>query len=128
MAPMEPQNGSNAGKDVVYKQVLTDPGMFLSSMAERGAMQSFHRRGMKQDAQDRRHGDIGQMTTPPLDRSPAMQAHWEELMAGKTLACPCCDGLDGRKIGPPADDAQRLAAARAISRAMLRMALASLRG
>jgi cytochrome c-L len=38
------------GKDVVYKQVLTDPGMFSVIYAgASGAMQSFHRRGMKQD-------------------------------------------------------------------------------
>jgi cytochrome c-L len=39
-----------AGKDVVYKQVLTDPGMFsIIYGGASGAMQSFHRRGMKQD-------------------------------------------------------------------------------
>jgi cytochrome c-L len=38
------------GKDVVYKQVLTDPGMFsIIYGGATGAMQSFHRRGMKQD-------------------------------------------------------------------------------
>ena len=38
------------GKDVVYKQVLTDPGMFsIIYSGASGAMQSFHRRGMKQD-------------------------------------------------------------------------------
>ena len=38
------------GKDVVYKQVLTDPGMFsIIYGGANGAMQSFHRRGMKQD-------------------------------------------------------------------------------
>ena len=38
------------GKDVVYKQVLTDPGMFsIIYVGASGAMQSFHRRGMKQD-------------------------------------------------------------------------------
>ena len=38
------------GKDVVYKQVLTDPGMFAVIYGgASGAMQSFHRRGMKQD-------------------------------------------------------------------------------
>jgi cytochrome c-L len=38
------------GKDVVYKQVLTDPGMFsVIYGGASGAMQSFHRRGMKQD-------------------------------------------------------------------------------
>jgi len=38
------------GKDVVYKQVLTDPGMFsIICGGASGAMQSFHRRGMKQD-------------------------------------------------------------------------------
>jgi cytochrome c-L len=38
------------GKDVVYKQVLTDPGMFsIMDDGASGAMQSFHRRGMKQD-------------------------------------------------------------------------------
>jgi cytochrome c-L len=38
------------GKDVVYKQVLTDPGMFsIIYGGASGAMQSFHRRGMKQD-------------------------------------------------------------------------------
>jgi cytochrome c-L len=38
------------GKHVVYKQVLTDPGMFsIIYGGASGAMQSFHRRGMKQD-------------------------------------------------------------------------------
>ena len=38
------------GKDVIYKQVLTDPGMFsIIYGGASGAMQSFHRRGMKQD-------------------------------------------------------------------------------
>ena len=38
------------GKDVIYKQVLTDPGMFsLIYGGASGAMQSFSRRGMKQD-------------------------------------------------------------------------------
>lgn len=38
------------GKDVVYKQVLTDAGMFsIIYRGASGAMQSFHRRGMKQD-------------------------------------------------------------------------------
>jgi cytochrome c-L len=38
------------GKDIVYKQVLTDPGMFsIIYGGASGAMQSFHRRGMKQD-------------------------------------------------------------------------------
>ena len=38
------------GKDVVYKQVLTDPGMFsIIYGGASGAMQSFHRRGLKQD-------------------------------------------------------------------------------
>ena len=38
------------GKDVVYKQVLTDPRMFaIIYGGASGAMQSFHRRGMKQD-------------------------------------------------------------------------------
>ena len=38
------------GKDVVYKQVLTDAGMFsIIYGGASGAMQSFHRRGMKQD-------------------------------------------------------------------------------
>jgi cytochrome c-L len=38
------------GKDVVYKQVLTDPGMFsIIYGGASGAMQSFRRRGMKQD-------------------------------------------------------------------------------
>jgi cytochrome c-L len=38
------------GKDVVYKQVLTDPGMLaIIYGGASGAMQSFHRRGMKQD-------------------------------------------------------------------------------
>jgi cytochrome c-L len=38
------------GKDVVYKQVLTEPGMFAIIWGgASGAMQSFHRRGMKQD-------------------------------------------------------------------------------
>jgi cytochrome c-L len=38
------------GKDVVYKQALTDPGMFsIIYGGASGAMQSFHRRGMKQD-------------------------------------------------------------------------------
>ncbi|PWT87116.1 MAG: hypothetical protein C5B58_00220 [Acidobacteria bacterium] len=36
--------------DVVYKQVLTDPGMFsIIYHGASSAMQSFHRRGMKQD-------------------------------------------------------------------------------
>ena len=35
------------GKDVVYKQVLTDPEMFaIIYCGASGAMQSFHRRGM----------------------------------------------------------------------------------
>ncbi len=38
------------GKEVVYKQVLTDPGMFsVIYGGASGAMQSFSRRGMKQD-------------------------------------------------------------------------------
>jgi cytochrome c-L len=38
------------GNDVVYKQVLTDPGMFsIIYGGASGAMQSFHRRGMKLD-------------------------------------------------------------------------------
>jgi cytochrome c-L len=38
------------GKDVVYPQVLTDPGMFsVIYGGASGAMQSFHRRGMTQD-------------------------------------------------------------------------------
>jgi len=41
---------SLVGKDVVYKQVLTDAGMFsIIHGGASGAMQSFHRRGMKQD-------------------------------------------------------------------------------
>jgi cytochrome c-L len=38
------------GKDLVYKQALSDPGMFsIIYGGASGAMQSFHRRGMKQD-------------------------------------------------------------------------------
>ena len=38
------------GKDVIYKQILTDPGMFsVIYGGASGAMQSFSRRGMKQD-------------------------------------------------------------------------------
>jgi cytochrome c-L len=38
------------GKDVVYKQMLTDPGKFsIIYGGASGAKQSFHRRGMKQD-------------------------------------------------------------------------------
>ncbi len=38
------------GKDVVYQQALTDPGMFsIIYGGASGAMQSFFRRGMKQD-------------------------------------------------------------------------------
>jgi cytochrome c-L len=38
------------GQDVVYKQALTDPGMFSIIYAgATGAMQSFRRRGMTQD-------------------------------------------------------------------------------
>jgi cytochrome c-L len=38
------------GPNVVYKQALTDPGMFSIIYAgAAGAMQSFHRRGMSQD-------------------------------------------------------------------------------
>ncbi len=38
------------GKDVVYPQVLTDPGMFsIIYGGASGAMQSFFRRGMQQD-------------------------------------------------------------------------------
>ena len=38
------------GKDVVYKQALTDPGMFsIIYGGARGAMQPFSKRGMKQD-------------------------------------------------------------------------------
>jgi cytochrome c-L len=47
MAPMEP---AKCGKNVVYKQVLTDPGMFsIIYGGASGAMQSFHLRGMKQN-------------------------------------------------------------------------------
>jgi cytochrome c-L len=47
MAPMEP---AKCGKNVIYKQVLTDPGMFsIIYGGASGAMQSFHLRGMKQD-------------------------------------------------------------------------------
>src|SRR5262249_43803830 len=51
MARMEPAMGPTlVGKDVVYKQVLTDPGMFsIIYGGTSGAMQSLHRRGMKQD-------------------------------------------------------------------------------
>jgi cytochrome c-L len=39
-----------AGKDIVYKQMLTDPGKFsIIYGGASGAKQSFHRRGMKQD-------------------------------------------------------------------------------
>jgi cytochrome c-L len=39
-----------AGKDVIYKQVLTDPGMFSIIYGRAsGAMQFFYRRGMKRD-------------------------------------------------------------------------------
>jgi cytochrome c-L len=38
------------GKDLVYRQALTDPGMFsIIYGGASGAMQSFFRRGMKQD-------------------------------------------------------------------------------
>ena len=38
------------GKAVIYKQVLTDPGMFsMIYGGASGAMQSFRRRSMKQD-------------------------------------------------------------------------------
>lgn len=38
------------GKDVVYKQALTDPGMFaIIYGGANGAMQPFSKRGMKQD-------------------------------------------------------------------------------
>jgi len=38
------------GKDLIYPQALTDPGMFsIIYGGASGAMQSFHRRGMKQD-------------------------------------------------------------------------------
>jgi cytochrome c-L len=38
------------GKDVTYPQALSDPGMFsIIYGGATGAMQSFHRRGMKQD-------------------------------------------------------------------------------
>lgn len=38
------------GKDVVYKQAMSDPGMFsIIYGGASGAMQSFHRRGMTQD-------------------------------------------------------------------------------
>jgi cytochrome c-L len=38
------------GEGIVYKQALTDPGMFSIIYAgATGAMQSFHRRGMTQD-------------------------------------------------------------------------------
>jgi hypothetical protein len=38
------------GKDVVYPQALTDPGMFsIIYGGASGAMQSFARRGMQQD-------------------------------------------------------------------------------
>jgi len=49
---MEPARWARrwSARDVAYKQVLTDPGMFsiIYGGASR-AMQSFHRRGMKQD-------------------------------------------------------------------------------
>ena len=37
------------GKDVVYKRMLTDPGMFAILAEPVVPVQSFHRRGMKQD-------------------------------------------------------------------------------
>jgi cytochrome c-L len=38
------------GKDIVYRQALSDPGMFsIIYGGATGAMQSFHRRGMRQD-------------------------------------------------------------------------------
>ena len=38
------------GKNVVYNQVLTDPGIFsIIYGGASGAKQSFHRRGVKQD-------------------------------------------------------------------------------
>ena len=41
---------TTVGKDVVHKQVLTDPWMFaIICRGASGAMQSFHRRGTKQD-------------------------------------------------------------------------------
>ena len=48
--PLGKMGSTLVGKDVVYKQVLTDPGMFsIIYGGASGAMQSFHRRGMKQD-------------------------------------------------------------------------------
>jgi cytochrome c-L len=51
MAPMAPERwGRLVGKDVVYPQALTDPGMFsIIYGGASGAMQSFARRGMQQD-------------------------------------------------------------------------------
>src|SRR5437764_7432411 len=115
MAPMEPVKwvGPLVGKDVVYKQVLTDPGMFsIIYGGVSGAMPSFHRRGMKQDAQDRRLcEDIGQMTgSPPLGSFVCDAGSLQELMAGKTLACPCCDrALTAEKLARLLNDVQRLA-------------------
>jgi cytochrome c-L len=41
---------TSVGKDVICKQVLTDPEMFaIIYGSASGAMQSFHRRGMKRD-------------------------------------------------------------------------------
>lgn len=37
------------GKDIVYPEALTDPGMFSIIYGGAGAMQSFFRRGMQQD-------------------------------------------------------------------------------
>ena len=50
-------------------------------------------------------------------------------MAGKTLACPCCDGpLTAEKLARLLSDVQRLAAAASDQPAMLRTALAGMRG
>jgi len=101
------------GKDVVYKQVLTDPGMFsIIYGGASGAMQSFHRRGMKQDenAQDHRLCE----DTGPND---GISSSWivrlrcrriAGIIGRKTLACPCCNGpLTADKLARLLSDVQR---------------------
>jgi len=50
--------------------------------------------------------------SPPLGSFACDAGTLQELMAGKTLACPCCDGpLTGDKLARLLSDVQRLAAA-----------------
>src|SRR5262249_23926074 len=57
--------------------------------------------------------DFSQMTgSAPLGPLACDAGTLQELMAGKTLACPCCDGpLTPEKLARLLNDVQRLAAA-----------------